>query len=402
MIISTSQQTDIPVPVDPAVLEDRAVPLDPAVPQDPAVALDPAVQQDPLGQHAAATPAGYPLGRRVAAALVDIALLSGLFVIMSLIVGQTSQAVGPAGIAMNIFSFTRNGQTVASLGLDGLWVVLYLALLPVYYFAMEALGGQTVGKRLLGLRVQRPDGGRPSVAAIAWRTLFRPIDSLPVAYLAGFITMLATGSRRQRLGDLAARTVVARALPARHRGLAVIPLAIVLAAAVGLSVYRVTTGPAPGTYQANGVSFDYPPAWQQGHLPVDVSFGQVRGTEWTTAVVLDQADWIDVAAYRTPFAIPAGLLRLLPPSAKAAFRRAVERAGGQLLAGPQEITLAGVPGLLIRTAGTQGGIPVENTFAFTFIGTTEYVVLCQQAQGQGAANVRRACDQVIRTFAASS
>ena len=363
---------------------------------------DPAVQEDPAGQHAAAAPKGYPLGRRVTAGLIDIALLSGLFVVMSLIVGQTSQAVGPVSIAMPIFTFTRNGQAVASLGLNGLWAILYLALLPVYYFAMEAVTGQTVGKRLLGLRVQRPDGSRPSVAAIAWRTLVRPIDSLPVAYLAGFITMLATGSLRQRLGDIAAGTVVARALPARRRSLAAVPLAIVLAAAVGLSAYRVTSGPAAGTYQAHGVSFDYPARWQHGDLPVHVRFGHVRGTVWSTAVVLDQADWIDVAAYRLPFAISPILLRMLPPSAKAAFRREVERAGSQLLAGPQEITLAGAPGLLIRTAGTQSGIPVENTIAFTFIGTTEYVVVCQQAQGPGAANVRRACDQVIRTFAASS
>jgi hypothetical protein len=213
--------------------------------------------------------------------------------------------------------------------------------------------------------------------------------------------MLATGSRRQRLGDIAARTVVARALPASRRGLAAVPLAIVLVAAVGLSVYRVTSGPAAGTYQAHGVSFDYPARWQLGYLPVNVWFGHVRGTAWSTAVILDQADWIDVAAYRLPVAISPALLRL-SPSAEADFRSEIERTGSQLLAGPREITLAGVPGLLIRIAVTHDGIPTENTIAFTFIGTTEYVVVCQQAQGQGATNVQRACEQVIRTFTVTS
>lgn len=42
------------------------------------------------------------------------------------------------------------------------------------------------------------------------RNLFRPIDSLPwiVPYLLGLIVVLATGSRRQRIGDLVAGTRV--------------------------------------------------------------------------------------------------------------------------------------------------------------------------------------------------
>src|SRR5262249_60607544 len=86
---------------------------------------------------------------------------------------------------------------------------------------------------LLGRRVVRPGGSRASAAAVAGRTLLRLIDWLPALYLTGFITVLATGPRRQRLGDLAARTGVARALPARRPGLAYIPLALVLVAVPG-------------------------------------------------------------------------------------------------------------------------------------------------------------------------
>jgi len=377
-------------------------------------------QEDPLGQRVAA-PLKRPLGRRIAAALIDILLLTGLFVILSLIVGQTSAGIGSFHISLSLVNITRNGQPVVNISLNGAWAVLYLALLPLYYFALEASIGQTVGKRLLGLRVQRADGGRPSGWAIAGRTLLRLIDGLPVLYLAGFITMLATGrSRRQRLGDLAAGTAVTRALPVRHRGLAVIPLAIVLVAVAGVSVYRASGGPpvyrasggpsvyratsavAASTYRAHGVSFDYPAGWQEARLPVDVAIGRVRQKLWTTAAVLDQADWIDVAAYRLNPPAPKIPIGLLPPAEKTAlqraFRRFMQQGGRALQAGPQEITMGGMPGLLVRGAGTQDGIPVENTLAFAFNGTTEYVVNCEHARASGAGEVERACSQVLHTF----
>lgn len=70
------------------------------------------------------------------------------------------------------------------------------------------MSGQTVGKRLLDVQVYGPGGARPSAGAVAGRTLLRVVDFLPVMYLVGFITMMATGARRQRIGDLAARTGV--------------------------------------------------------------------------------------------------------------------------------------------------------------------------------------------------
>jgi hypothetical protein len=52
--------------------------------------------------------------------------------------------------------------------------------------------------------------------------------------------MLVTGERRQRLGDLAAGTGVARALPVRHRSLAAAAVALVVLVLLGLSFYQAT------------------------------------------------------------------------------------------------------------------------------------------------------------------
>ena len=146
-----------------------------------------------------------PLGRRILAALIDIAVLTGLAFIMGLAVGGDGPHTGSVTIRLTVF-----GATITNW-----WLLLYFALVLLYFFAWEASSGQTFGKALLGLRVTRLDGTRPSAVAIAERTMLRMVDWLPFGYLVGFIAVVAKGAPRQRLGDLAARTMVTRTRPAQ-------------------------------------------------------------------------------------------------------------------------------------------------------------------------------------------
>lgn len=69
--------------------------------------------------------------------------------------------------------------------------------------------GQTPGKKFAGIRVVR-DGGRPiDFRAAAVRNLLAVVDELPFLFLFGAVLVLLT-PKRQRLGDLAAGTVVIR------------------------------------------------------------------------------------------------------------------------------------------------------------------------------------------------
>lgn len=88
--------------------------------------------------------------------------------------------------------------------------LLWLAVAGVaYHFAFEARDGQTPGKRRYGIRVVAADGGQASPKAVAIRSVVRVFDSLPVCYVSGLISMLRTGpARRQRIGDIAAGTIV--------------------------------------------------------------------------------------------------------------------------------------------------------------------------------------------------
>jgi uncharacterized RDD family membrane protein YckC len=69
--------------------------------------------------------------------------------------------------------------------------------------------GQTVGKRLMSVRVMDIQGLRLQFSQIVIRNLLRLIDSLPVCYLVGGLSCLLS-PKSQRLGDLAANTIVIR------------------------------------------------------------------------------------------------------------------------------------------------------------------------------------------------
>ena len=88
-------------------------------------------------------------------------------------------------------------------------VLLFFVISTVYAIVLEwRWRGQTLGKRLLGLRVIDAQGLRLQLPQIALRNLLRAVDSLPLFYLVGGTACLVS-RYGQRLGDLAANTVVA-------------------------------------------------------------------------------------------------------------------------------------------------------------------------------------------------
>ncbi len=87
----------------------------------------------------------------------------------------------------------------------------YFVVQVGYGIACEWLWrGQTVGKRLLRLRVMDAQGLHLQFSQVALRNLLRFVDSLPAFYLVGGLVSLLN-SRAQRLGDFVANTIVIRA-----------------------------------------------------------------------------------------------------------------------------------------------------------------------------------------------
>src|SRR5215207_7287494 len=147
-------------------------------------ALPMVVVMNAIAQVSPASISGPKLdNRRVLAAIVDLLIVcAGAMVVLYAGDSLTSDRQGALGA-----------------------VVLGWAL--YYYFALESGAGQTVGKKLMKLRVVRADGRPAGMREIAVRTILRVVDGIG-AYIVGLIVMLATGERRQRIGDLAAGTIV--------------------------------------------------------------------------------------------------------------------------------------------------------------------------------------------------
>jgi uncharacterized RDD family membrane protein YckC len=141
-----------------------------------------------------ATPEGVELqlvlagiGSRFIAAVIDL-FIQLLLLILAVVV--TSSVVGGAA-----------GKAI-----------FYVALFAIYLYDVpfEVLAsGRTPGKRLTHLRVIREGGAPVSLTASFIRNVLRFVDILPGAYIIGLVSILAT-KRNQRLGDLAAGTLVVR------------------------------------------------------------------------------------------------------------------------------------------------------------------------------------------------
>jgi len=129
------------------------------------------------------------IGSRGLAQIVDLALLMASWILVLLILLAMSPVLrfwsAVLAMAFTLFSF-----------------LAYFVLFEAFW------DGQTPGKRLLKLRVQREGGYPVGWTEVLLRNLMRLIDSF-LGYAVGLISMLLT-ERSQRIGDLVAGTVVVR------------------------------------------------------------------------------------------------------------------------------------------------------------------------------------------------
>jgi uncharacterized RDD family membrane protein YckC len=110
-------------------------------------------------------------------------------------------------------------------GGDYVWLSVLLGIpILLYYSVMEiATNGQTVGKKIMGIRVIRLEGGQASVSQYMLRWMFRTIDFptwifLPIWYgaIPWYITILVfkgipfiiISNKSHRIGAIVAGTIV--------------------------------------------------------------------------------------------------------------------------------------------------------------------------------------------------
>ncbi|HEY8344352.1 MAG TPA: RDD family protein [Bacillota bacterium] len=98
----------------------------------------------------------------------------------------------------------------------GIVIALPFVFQFLYFVILEtAWSGQTIGKRVLNIRVRKEGGYPPGFWDIFLRNLIRAVDLLPIFYGIGFITMFFN-KKAKRLGDYAAGTIVVKEVSRRR------------------------------------------------------------------------------------------------------------------------------------------------------------------------------------------
>lgn len=145
------------------------------------------------------------LGSRFMAIAIDMLIQGAVIGALAAVFG-----FGAALFALNLRDlFGRNSGAVLSVGI-AVAVLLIFLLTWGYFLIFELIwNGQTPGKRVVGIRVLTTRGEPVTLVHALVRNLLRPVDMLPSSYMVGAICILVT-RRCQRLGDIAAGTVVVR------------------------------------------------------------------------------------------------------------------------------------------------------------------------------------------------
>lgn len=144
----------------------------------------------------------YPLaglGSRGMAAMIDAGMLA-LIIVAVIVVGLTAVTLAGriSGQVLSIF---------APWAIAVLIVVVFVTYWG-YFIAGEVFrNGRTLGKRIMRIRVVREDGSRVGVLESVIRNIVRVVDIMPGTYGFGIIAVWIS-PRAQRLGDMAAGTVV--------------------------------------------------------------------------------------------------------------------------------------------------------------------------------------------------
>ena len=137
-------------------------------------------------------------------------------------------------ILVSVVSNSDLSDTDTMYDLYGVWMLLLLPML-LYHVVMEiTMNGQSVGKKIMGIKVVNENGGRPSISQFLIRWMLRDIwffflpaiglQSVSVGkkgegnfivimmllYFISEIVLVVSSKKGQRIGDILAKTILIR------------------------------------------------------------------------------------------------------------------------------------------------------------------------------------------------
>ncbi len=136
------------------------------------------------------------LGDRIIGRILDWLVIAGYIIALLLLIGFG-----------NVDQFFNNNG----------WIIIIIILPVVLYDLLSEifLNGQSVGKKVMGIKVISLNGAQPSLSQYLLRWVFRLVDFSMSGSLVAVI-MVAASQKKQRLGDLVAGTVLVKTKPRTH------------------------------------------------------------------------------------------------------------------------------------------------------------------------------------------
>lgn len=128
------------------------------------------------------------LGSRVAADLIDVAIKFGYYIFLYVII---------------IFFALAKSYSI-------LVVLVFLLFIPLIFYSLileTFMQGQTIGKKVMKIKVVKLDGQQASFSSYLLRWLFIFVDFFPAFPIVGLLCV-AMSKRQQRIGDMIAQTTV--------------------------------------------------------------------------------------------------------------------------------------------------------------------------------------------------
>jgi len=160
---------------------------------------------------AAPPPAAVPTPTMVSVNYADLSQRIIAAIVDSIIVGVV------VGILAGLFALTtlgmmglfKAGIMSAAPWMWAPWMWLVGLLIPIcYYTYFEGTSGQTIGKKIMNIKVVKADGAHCDYGSAFVRNLLRFIDSQVIG-LVGIIVISVT-EKKQRVGDIVAKTIVVK------------------------------------------------------------------------------------------------------------------------------------------------------------------------------------------------